>query len=399
MSKSLLLITEEFPYPATKGTWVDVWAQIIFFCKEGWHIILACRVSPQRNKICPDLPIEITVHFLPEKNSRWRLSEDSKTIQDIQSLIDQYKPQIVFCQYPQWVPLATSLDLKGAELWFRPHNFELAQNFIKIPNTLSWQFWKLENIVWFAKWIRLIAYDIPQIFILERQMHYLADRLFFISWGDMRIMTQIYGGSATKKWVLPFLDSKIVPVKENKEKIDVYYIGVGYDSRSTMQLAGANKLLNHIIPAVEAEMPSVFRFHFIGRGSQTCLRDFASDTIILHDFVEDLPNLLQQMDICCVPVEIGWGCKIKVIEALASGIPVIAAPQSLYGLPPADGAYFNCQKTEDYVEGFRSLCNLKTRKQMAAKARELYDIYMLEGQGILKEALDKFQVPAEGQIN
>jgi glycosyltransferase involved in cell wall biosynthesis len=389
MSKSLLLITEEFPYPPTKGTWVDVWGQVLFFYYEGWHIILACRESSHRKATCLELPIEITIHVLPEKRSRWNLSENSQTVQDIQNLIDRYTPQVVLCQYPKWVPLASSLDLKGAELWFRPHNFELAQHFIKIPNTLSWKFWKLDNIVWFAKWIRLIFYDIPQVFILEHQMHYLADRLFFISWGDMRIMTRFYGGSSTKKWVLPFLNLKVVPVKKSKEKIDVYYIGVGYDSRSAMQLAGANKLLKQIIPAVQAEMPNVFCFHFIGKGSKTYLKDFASDTVFLHDFIEDLPTFLQQMDICCVPVEIGWGCKIKVIEALAYGIPVIAASQALYGLPPSNKAYFNCQKTEDYLEAFSTLRNPTTRKQVSAKAREMYETYKIEGQNILREALDK----------
>jgi glycosyltransferase involved in cell wall biosynthesis len=394
MSKSLLLITEEFPYPPTKGTWVDVWGQILFFKREDWDIILACRESPHRNKDCSHVPIDIKVHFFPPKVSRWRLSESNKTIQEAQDLIDQYKPQIVFCQYPLWVPLISSLNLQGAEIWFRPHNFELAQSFIKIPNTLSWKFWKLGNIIWFAKWARLIFYDAPQIFILEYQMHHLADRLFYISWGDMKLMTKIYRGSANKKWILPFLDEKMVPVKENKDKVDVYYIGVGYDSRSTMQLSGANKLLKQIIPAVELALPKAFRFHFIGRGSKTYLKEYASDTIILHDFVEDLSAFLQQMDICCVPVEVGWGCKIKVIEALAAGIPVVAASQSLFGLPPTGGAYFNCQSIEDYVEGFRALRDFKQRNQMATESRELYASYRLEAERTLKEALDKSRVPA-----
>ncbi|NJR53513.1 MAG: glycosyltransferase family 4 protein [Acaryochloris sp. CRU_2_0] len=284
------------------------------------------------------------------------------------------------------------MNLQGAEIWFRPHNFELAQIFVKIPNTLSWKFWKLGNIIWFAKWARLIFYDAPQIFVLEYRMHHLADRLFYISWGDMKLMRQIYRGLASKEWVLPFLEERIVPAKENKEKINVYYIGVGYDSRSTMQLSGANKLLKQIIPATELAMPETFRFHFIGRGSKTYLKKYGSDTVVLHDFIEDLSAFLRQMDICCVPVEVGWGCKIKVVEALAFGIPVVAASQSLFGLPPTDGAYFNCQSIEDYIEGFRALRDLKTRKKMATKSRELYDSYRLEGEKILKESLNKSSV-------
>jgi hypothetical protein len=274
MNKTLLMITEQFPYPPTKGTWVDVWGQIVFFHQAGWHVILAFRPSVRGNQVCSNLPIDIVVCPLPEKESRWYLGKDVPTLQCVQDLINQHKPQLVFCQYPHWSSLAYHLELHGAELWFRPHNFELAQLFIKVPNTLSWKIWQFSNLIWVMKWIRLLAYEAPQMFIIERQMHHIADRLFFISWGDMKIMSQFYGGNARTEWVPPFLNKTMISSQADKKRLDVYYIGVGYDPRSTMQLSGATKLLKQIIPAVEASMPDLFRFHFIGRGSKTYLQDW-----------------------------------------------------------------------------------------------------------------------------
>lgn len=396
MSKNLLIITEEFPYPPTKGTWIDICGQIAFFSQEGWNVILAFRASNKENAASLNSPSNITVCSLPKRNSRWHLSKDPATVEGIQSLIDQYKPQAILCQYPQWASQVAHLDLKGAELWFRPHNFELAQLFIKIPNTLSWKFWKLGNIVWIIKWMRLLGFDAPQTFVLEYQMHHVADRLFFISYGDMKIMSQLYGGEASKKWILPFIYQEKIDLQEDKERLNVYYIGVSYDPRSTMQLAGATKLLKEIIPAVEKEMPRTFCFHVIGRGGKTYLRDYASDTVILHGFVEDLSIFLQQMDICCVPVEIGWGCKIKVVEAMAAGIPVVGASQAFHGLLPSEGAYFSCQTTKDYVKAFKALHDVETRKKMATTAKETYKSYLNIGQATLKEALN--EIPSAAVI-
>jgi len=49
------------------------------------------------------------------------------------------------------------------------------------------------------------------------------------------------------------------------------------------------------------------------------------------------------------------GSKIKVLEALASGLPVIGLPQTFRGMRPTPEAYYTCRTTEDFIAAFRSL--------------------------------------------
>lgn len=68
MKNTILAISPELPYPPTKGSWVDIWGQLLFFHQEGWQIVLAvCGQPPEMAKASNDLPIDIDVHFFPVK--------------------------------------------------------------------------------------------------------------------------------------------------------------------------------------------------------------------------------------------------------------------------------------------------------------------------------------------
>jgi len=95
--------------------------------------------------------------------------------------------------------------------------------------------------------------------------------------------------------VVAFLERECIPVKDDKSPLDRIYSS---NYVSPTHLSGA-QLLHRVIPAVEAEMPGKFCFHFVGRGCAEHLGKYASKTILMHDFVEDMSAFLYNIDVAC----------------------------------------------------------------------------------------------------
>jgi glycosyltransferase involved in cell wall biosynthesis len=400
VEKTILVICP-VPYPPTNGTRIHIWGLILFFKQAGWRVILAVcsweKILKANGEPGIDLPIDLEVHVI-QRSSRWSAAKDPETVlhvQKLQQLIDHHRPSIVWCNYADLVPLASRLNLQRAQLWFRPHNFELAHNLEKMIETRPWRHgWRLSTLQQTASWIKNFSSLSARIFLTERQMHQIANRIFFNSYGDMQFMSSLYGGTVAKDWVIPFLERECIPVKDNKSPLDVIYLSSNYISPTHM--SGARWFLDKVIPAVEAAMPCKFRFHVVGPGSTEHLGKYASKTILIHDFVEDLPAFLYNIDVACLPVQIGWGCKIKMLEALATGLPVVGSPQTFRGVPPTPEAYYSCRTTKDFVAAFRSLQDTDTRKRLAIAGRAAYNAWLSDGQRILGEAL-KAQETAQNQ--
>jgi hypothetical protein len=390
-SPTILMLSPELPYPLINGTRIDIWGHILLFHQLGWRIVLvvcsrlATEILAANPNPSQDFPIALEVHVL-SCNPRWSATEDSKTVLQIQALIDQRRPQVVWSEYAYFAPLANQLNLQGAKLWFRPHNFELAHNWEKMMETGSGQKgWSLSQLKQRLKWWQKVCQTSYRIFRTERQMHQLADRLFFISYSDRQWMSRLYGKKGVQDWLPPFLERPLVAVKPHKTPLDVLYISSNYTSPT--HLSGVHNFLDRVIPAIETAMPGQFRFHVVGPGSSKYFHQYSAPNIQIHDFIEDLSSFLMDVDIACLPVTIGWGCKIKMIEALASGLPVIGSPQTFRGISATPNAYYVCETDQDFIAAFAALQNPETRKQVAQAGRDAYVTWLTEGKHLLTKAL------------
>jgi glycosyltransferase involved in cell wall biosynthesis len=58
----------------------------------------------------------------------------------------------------------------------------------------------------------------------------------------------------------------------------------------------------------------------------------------LRGFVEDLAPLYAAADVAVVPVRVGGGTRIKILEAFAHGVPVVTTSLGAEGIDAAEGA-------------------------------------------------------------
>ncbi len=95
----------------------------------------------------------------------------------------------------------------------------------------------------------------------------------------------------------------------------------------------ANLLLNELLPAVRTQIPSATAV-LVGRRPPDWLRELVAATpgAELHADVPEVRPFLARCGFLTVPLRIGGGSRLKILEALAAGTPVVSTRVGAEGL-------------------------------------------------------------------
>lgn len=140
--------------------------------------------------------------------------------------------------------------------------------------------------------------------------------------------------------------------------LDVYADAVGIDIPPTQvtERSGSKKIgflasfghapnvdaalffLDEILPLIKEHEPGV-EFVVAGKNPPAVLLEAAGKGVICVGFVEDVAQFYAGVDVVVAPLRCGGGIKIKVLEALACGRPVVATSVGAEGIAaPGDDA-------------------------------------------------------------
>jgi glycosyltransferase involved in cell wall biosynthesis len=165
--------------------------------------------------------------------------------------------------------------------------------------------------------------------------------------------------SAYERWTLDTFDAVVVPSPEDADElagravvvpngVDLEHFAVtpAPSNMTVVFCASLNTAANvdaaawfveEIMPRVRIEVPEV-NLLLVGRRPTATVRRLASVTRVeLHADVPDVLPYLQAARVAVVPLRIGSGTRLKAIEAMAAGRPVIGTSIGLEGLGAADG--------------------------------------------------------------
>jgi polysaccharide biosynthesis protein PslH len=95
-------------------------------------------------------------------------------------------------------------------------------------------------------------------------------------------------------------------------------------------------LLAAIWPAVRRELPEM-ELHIAGPGIPAFAADHAAEGVVVRGFVESLDDFYGDARLALVPYRFGGGTKIKALDAMARGCPVVATPIGAEGLGVTPG--------------------------------------------------------------
>jgi len=154
------------------------------------------------------------------------------------------------------------------------------------------------------------------------------------------------GISKNKVHVIPpfFMNLNMVHKKNNSKQL--LFFGAmsrveNYDSCIWFIENVFNKLLS-----IDKE----FTFVICGGNPNKKLLKYASENIIITGYVDSVEEYFRNSMCLVAPLLLGAGIKIKILEGLSSGIPVLTNEIGIEGIPAQDGKeYIHCQTPEDYI--------------------------------------------------
>jgi|GEM_PF-4138059 len=124
---------------------------------------------------------------------------------------------------------------------------------------------------------------------------------------------------------------KANPIHKKRHKL--LYVGARYSAN----IDALNHFLTHIWPLLIVQNPSLELYIAGGIGVEFQHLATTEGAIKLLGYVDDLAALYNQVDVAINPIRMGSGLKIKNIEALSNGRPVITTTLGAEGLAIFEG--------------------------------------------------------------
>jgi glycosyltransferase involved in cell wall biosynthesis len=136
---------------------------------------------------------------------------------------------------------------------------------------------------------------------------------------------------------------------------------------------GLNWFLKNVWPDIEQEHPQL-ELHIAGEGlTDTFKQKYTFDNIHYLGFVDDIDTLRLKASIFIAPLLSGSGMKLKILEALAAGLPTVTTTFGVEGILMEDGVhYLHAETAGEFKHKVDMLIENKPLRQSLSKnGREL----------------------------
>ncbi len=376
-----LFISRDPPYPPTSGTSLRIWQNVNIMGKlSEVAFFTACRWEPTQNSLPK---ITWWQHYNVERPRPWleKLSHrlwwlrssgypDTDWVyakvaaKELEEFVLRVKPDIVIFEEVwlyRYLPIIKRHQCRTILL---EHNVEypLCQTKYSADSSLKG---KLKT--------RL---KLPRVKTIEKDFINQVDQVWTCSDRDVTVVKELYGNPK---------DICVIPNGVNIHDYEEAYSGNNferkpYDVMFLGQLSyepnteAVNELIDIIYPRLREIQPEC-RLLLVGaRPTQKMLDAAANDPgIVVTGKVPKVLPYLGSAGMMVVPLRKGGGTRLKILEAFASGCPVISTSKGAEGLKAQDGEHLLIRdEIDSIVEAVSTLwSNPSLGSQMALAAYQL----------------------------
>jgi polysaccharide biosynthesis protein PslH len=283
--------------------------------------------------------------------------------------IKNEKIDIVDFSYPAGIVAAKCvivLSGKRIPLVFSPTDV-LSEYVVDIilrdPKYTSLERWLLPLYVRFMEWLTC---------------RFIADQIIAVSDRDQELFVNKYHLPRTKISVIPSgstitdVDARSQSNAEFKyelgidpEKITIFFHGV-YSHPANKEAVDTIK--GYIAPQFKDDD----RVQFLLGG--TDVPKFSYSNVSSVGFIQDLPKVLKNVDIAIVPIFRGGGTRLKFLDYMAAGLPIVTTQKGVEGINVTNGeqAIIVDSVGDEFIRAITFLIdNVEERKKIGANARLL----------------------------
>jgi len=130
----------------------------------------------------------------------------------------------------------------------------------------------------------------------------------------------------------------------------------------------AYALIEHIWPKLQDRIKNI-RLRIVGKDIPKKLRDMVGRVGgKVDENVEDIASVYRDADMLVAPHAISGGTKFKMLEAMATGLPIVTTKEGVSGLKMEQNTHFLLAETpEEFVTAITTLCDNDLLRQTLSK--------------------------------
>jgi len=214
----------------------------------------------------------------------------------------------------------------------------------------------------------------------ERKMMELSDYVISISDSDRNYFRKTYCINADKIFTIrPLIEYKVnLYGRENKNNNKTISFVSSFDWYPNIR--GAEFFIKSVLPTLVERFPTL-KLYLVGRDpvrSIYRLKDEFPGNIVVTGSVENIYDYYKISDCIVIPVFLGPGIKLKVLEAMASGVPTVMTSYVAKDYDLLDKGFCIADTPDEFVEHIsKILTDSEFANELSKRQVQWYENYLI----------------------
>lgn len=161
--------------------------------------------------------------------------------------------------------------------------------------------------------------------------------------------------------IVPYINLPEQVARKNINKNILFY---GAMNRIENEIS-AEWFIKNVMPEIK---DTGAKYVIVGNKPSDELKKYESDNVIITGFVQDIQPYFSSAMCLAAPIQAGAGVKVKILEAMAMGVPVLTNNIGIEGIEVDDGIhYYHCETPEDYNGKIRYIIQNRDEAEKVAQ--------------------------------
>lgn len=140
--------------------------------------------------------------------------------------------------------------------------------------------------------------------------------------------------------------------------------------------AGLIWFLKEVMPIIERKKINL-HLYIVGKNPSEEVKKLSEqyiEKITVTGYVDSVDEYYDMCDVTIVPLFIGSGQRVKLIEAFSKGMPAVSTSVGAEGLEYNEESIIIANKKEEFVDAIEYMQDKDVRKKIGANSRNIYDM-------------------------